>query len=104
MKFLGLILAAYVLLLTAVPCCAGERCDEKEQAGVAQASEKQHPQDCKSCSAFFACGSCTGFTLSESPSFFASMAVPSLVVYHTLCRVAAPVPVCCAIWQPPKVS
>jgi len=53
MKFAGYILALYLILLAAIPCCSFDDCpdDKTEQT----ANHENGDQDCGSCSPFFNC-------------------------------------------------
>jgi hypothetical protein len=56
MKIAGYILAFYLILLAAVPCCAFDDCpDDKVET---TANHEKGDEDCGSCSPFFSCEGC----------------------------------------------
>jgi hypothetical protein len=63
-KYLCLLLSLFVLLVSSAPCCCQDDCGLSEDA-VAQTDQSgdSHPEndDCKACSPFLTCGSCSGF-------------------------------------------
>ncbi len=63
MKFISLILAVYVLLLSAVPTFIEDKCMQEHT--TEQGQNEQDDQDCNKgcCSPFFSCNTCTGFVL-----------------------------------------
>ncbi|MCG9791261.1 DUF6660 family protein [Flavobacterium algicola] len=104
MKILSILLAVFILALSGQTCCIDDNCDD-ESATVAT-EQADHNDNCNgTCSPFFNCGTCTGFTfqtftfgISEvisDPFETATVSsyVPQLVPQfnHT-------------IWQPPKIS
>ncbi len=65
MKIGGLLLALLVTLLSSIPCCSFEECDEEAEG---KHSSQEIPGDCEdSCSPFLNCNGCTGFTIQNSP-------------------------------------
>jgi len=62
MKVIVFILAAYLLLLIATPCCVFDNCPQ-EKTGQSTNHESKDG-DCTNCSPFFTCTGCTGFTIS----------------------------------------
>jgi hypothetical protein len=105
MKLLCYLSAIIVLLLTAKPCCADSDCGNKIAAAKntsAQSSPKE--KDCQGCSPFFACGSCSGFTVSKAVDH-ALFVMPQVPVKHTIAyRQPYTEDVARAIWQPPQLS
>jgi hypothetical protein len=64
MRFFTALLAIYVLVLTAVPCCAFDGCDiVKKELTEKHTPSNDTDDDCGSCSPFF-CHSCSGFVVS----------------------------------------
>jgi hypothetical protein len=64
MKLIAFILSAYLLFLFAVPCCSFDNCSEEKTAQT-QKHEKSDG-DCGTCSPFFTCTGCSGFTIAPS--------------------------------------
>ena len=101
MKFFALILTIYVLLLSSISFCWEENCNEdviENSAG----SEQEQSDDPSTCSPFFSCGTCVGFTLTvgldikDDFCFIDSHYTPYQDIYFDC------VPM--KIWQPPKLS
>ena len=101
MKLIAFILSAYLLFLIAVPCCSFDNCPE-ENTVQAQNHEKENG-DCGSCSPFFTCSGCSGFTVAASEMnaelipFIPNTQYPS----H---NVALMPKVDFDFWQPPKLG
>ena len=82
MKVFAFILAAYLLFLFAIPCCTFDNCPEDKIA--LQSDHEEDDDDCGSCSPFFTCTGCSGFTVtaevinSELISFFPNNQYPGL--------------------------
>lgn len=53
------------MLLSSLPCCAGEKCcNETGKECSADSTENHHSEESSnSCSPFMVCGSCTGFVV-----------------------------------------
>lgn len=62
MKVFAFILAAYLVFLFAIPCCSFDNCPEDKTA--LEANHEKGDGDCGSCSPFFTCTGCSGFTVS----------------------------------------
>jgi hypothetical protein len=104
-KFLCLISAIFVLLLSAKPCCTDNECGNKDQV-TARVLTKSSPKEkeCKGCSPFFACGSCSGFTVTRALNY-ALLLLPGKPVKHTnTYRQPYMEDVALAIWQPPQLG
>jgi len=106
-KFLVLLLSAIVLTLTVVPCCAFE--ENESHAHKASTEEKHNKcsEDdddcCKSCSPFYVCGTCAGFTVNQLPLL--TFVIYLKPVQHN--DVYIPVELHQmphSIWQPPKLG
>ena len=100
MKVFAFILAAYLLFLFAIPCCTFDNCAEDKI--VLQSDHEEDEDDCGSCSPFFTCTGCSGFTVttgvinSELISFFPNNQYPGYIV--------SSIPeVNYDFWQPPKL-
>lgn len=101
MKIGGLLLALLVILLSSIPCCTFEECDEE----LTEHSPKEIPGNCEeNCSPFLNCNGCTGFTFQENPEnknqIFLSPSV--MVISHPQEWIQGGVTP--QVWQPPQVS
>jgi hypothetical protein len=61
MKVLAFILSAYLVFLFAIPCCTFDNCPEDKLESAI--NHEQDDEDCGSCSPFFTCTGCSGFTV-----------------------------------------
>lgn len=91
----------YVIMLSAVPCCAGDNCNNDFK--TEQSDKHKETTDCNACSPFFSCGSCTGFTFqlsrySLTPVVLLSQGNFPVFEQHFYSQF------CLNIWQPPKLS
>jgi hypothetical protein len=105
MKFLCYLSAIIVLLLTAKPCCADNDCSIKN-AVAKSGPVKSSPQekDCQGCSPFFACGSCSGFTVTKAIDHTLVL-LPTIPVKHIIAyNKPNTEDVALSIWQPPQIS
>jgi hypothetical protein len=100
-KFTGIILAFYVLLLSATPCCLNDNCSAEQTETTNQ--HKTEKNDCNNCSPFFNCEGCAASTIVyELPDFrFTSPVVRS--VYATYKTIALE-ETSLEFWQPPKLD
>ncbi|MDI3319702.1 DUF6660 family protein [Pinibacter soli] len=102
MKWFVYILSFYVLLLSAVPCCADDDCCANEQNTSVQTNHsKETSKPSAPCSPFFACAACNGVII---PQVFRFSVVEQheVVVYKFFYHdnlVSRNLP---SIWQPPK--
>lgn len=62
MKFISLILAVYVLLLSAVSSFIEDKCMQEH---TTEQGQNEQDEDCSCCSPFFNCNTCTGFVLTN---------------------------------------
>jgi len=99
-KVLAFILSAYLVFLFAVPCCTFDNCAEDKIA--LQTDHENNNEDCGSCSPFFTCTGCSGFTVTadeinaEIISFFSNNQYPGYIVLS--------IPeINYDFWQPPKL-
>jgi len=99
MKLVCLVLAVLVLALSLTPCCGlGDGCDDRTEQGAGT-----HNKACAAnCSPFFACGSCSGFSVyAQSTDLFISPptapAPPEPHYTASLAKLSMP------IWQPPQL-
>ena len=101
LKFITSILAACVLCCSVIPCCVDDNCADEITAG---AQPHQQDDDCKgNCSPFFACGSCTGFSVNVQSLEISPVPLTGHPVYATfyICPQSEYFP---TFWQPPKLS
>lgn len=101
MKVFAFILSAYLILLFAIPCCTFDNCPENKIAQ--ETNHEKRDGDCGSCSPFFTCTGCSGFTISFDsnsieivPAFtshqYAGFILSSISDVHY------------DFWQPPKLA
>jgi hypothetical protein len=102
MKIGGSILALLVILLSSIPCCTFEGCED--ELGEKH-SQQEIPGDCEdSCSPFLNCNGCAGFTIKDAPEEdSATVNSPSNKTTSHL-RQWIPGGIIQAIWQPPQLS
>jgi len=99
MKFGGFILALMVLALSLSPCCGiSDGCDDQTEQG-----SDSHNKCCTAnCSPFFACGSCSGFSVnSQSTDLIVSL--PFSSTPHQAHYVANLAHLSLPVWQPPQL-
>ena len=101
MKFCGYILAFYIILLAAVPCCVIDDCpdDKMEQT----TSHENGDDDCGTCSPFFSCEGCAAATIAVEPAQFALIPLTQKSVYTFYLQSSLP-EVEYDFWQPPKLG
>ncbi|MFD2571977.1 hypothetical protein ACFSUS_15140 [Spirosoma soli] len=107
MRLVQLILALYVVVLSALPCealCLGE-----EPTPAADQSPGPVSDDCADqewCSPFCLCATCSGFTIPRSHPFSAVIPPDQLITVALLPCYQAPhaLYVPDRIWQPPRLS
>ena len=107
MKFAGYILTFYLLLLSAVPCCAFDDClDDKVamSAGMERpANHESGDEDCGNCSPFFSCEGCATATIAFEPTAIEIISIKINSVYITFIEPALP-GVEYDFWQPPRLG
>lgn len=101
MKWMGNILAVYLVLLAAVPCCAFDRCTDEK--ATASANHEKGDKDCGNCSPFFNCEGCATATIVYEPFSFEITAIKASPVYTNYIQAALP-QVNIEFWQPPKLG
>jgi len=101
MKVLAFILSAYFVFLFAVPCCTFDNCAEDK---IAQQADHQKDDDgCGSCSPFFTCTGCSGFTVSAENNNIEI--IPPLIDQQFAGYILSSIPdVHYDFWQPPKLG
>ncbi len=101
MKVIAFILSAYLLFLFAVPCCSFDNCPEEKT--VQQTDHEKGDGDCGTCSPFFTCTGCSGFTV--SPSEINSAIVPSISKNQfSNYNVSLVADISYDFWQPPRLG
>lgn len=102
MKIGGLLMAFLVTLLSIVPCCTFEECEDEKREILVQ---HEKPSECEdSCSPFLNCGSCTGFPVQETsePGEIAfNLPIDKIDFHH---RQTLPQSLIQSIWQPPRLG
>lgn len=101
MKFAGYILAFYLILLAAVPCCAIDNC--KDDKTEHTANHDQEDDDCGSCSPFFNCEGCATATIVYQPVQFDFTITELSPVYTQYQQTLLP-EADIDFWQPPKLG
>lgn len=101
MKLAGYILAFYLALLSAVPCCVNDDCteDNSEQATTHDSEDK----DCGNCSPFFSCEGCACVSIVFDPDNTENIPVNNTLVFPDYIQTSLP-DVDFDFWQPPKLS
>ncbi|RYU91433.1 hypothetical protein EWM62_05690 [Mucilaginibacter terrigena] len=101
MKFLCILFSLVVVFLSVKPCCTDSDCDaivKTEQGGNNKA------KDCAGCSPFFSCGTCAGFTVTQTitANLLISPAKtrPTFTPYHQ----PDVKEITLSIWQPPQLG
>jgi len=101
MKVIAFILSAYLLFLFAIPCCTFDNCAEDKIA--LQSDHEGGDDDCGSCSPFFTCSGCSGFTVALQNSNLELIPTFSDRQYadYILCFIPD---LHYDFWQPPKFA
>lgn len=101
MKWIGYLLALYIILLAAVPCCAFDNCpDEKTELA---ANHQPGDEDCGNCSPFFSCEGCATATIAVEPLTIEITPLEEQVVYTCYQQANLPT-VDYDVWQPPRLG
>ncbi len=98
-------MSIYILLLTGIPCCAYENCEDGHTelaGGQTQGHDEGQDKGCGTCSPFF-CHSCSGCIIATIHYEPAPVKVQGEKVYNAIIRVFTPqyVPF---LWQPPDLA
>ncbi|MEO7984487.1 MAG: DUF6660 family protein [Bacteroidota bacterium] len=101
MKLTGYILAFYLILLAAIPCCAFDNCPD-DKAGTT-ADHENGDSDCGNCSPFFNCEGCATATITNELPPFEMAAIINLQVYTIYIQTQLP-QVDYDFWQPPRIG
>jgi hypothetical protein len=100
-KFCGYILAFYLILLAAVPCCVIDNCPDDKTEQTTQHEEGDG--DCGTCSPFFNCESCITATTIYEPCQFQLIVPEQKIVYPSYLGPAL-LQAAIEFWQPPKLG
>ena len=100
-KTLSYILAFYVILLSAIPCCAFDNCpDDKIESST---QHESNDRDYGNCSPFFNCESCATVLINFEPLQFEAPFAPTISVYTGYIQLSLP-KINYEFWQPPKLG
>ena len=105
MKLICCILSLYVLVLTSVPCCSDDKCNDGLNTEQTSNNSHQHEGNdhCNGCSPFLTCGTCLGFVYNHVVISFK----PYLVIVeekHISYNSSSVSNFYTEFWQPPKIS
>ena len=104
MKILCFILSFYVLVLSTFPCCAEDYCNDEIKTEHSNNHSQDHKDtDCNGCSPFITCGTCFGFTLSNTAYNF-QLLTTFVEKQINLCQQNYVENYFAEIWNPPKIS
>lgn len=107
MKIVGFLLAFYLILLSAIPCCAFDNCSDDKTAlyvtGEQDSNHEKEDGDCDNCSPFFNCEGCATATIAFEPASLEFFPIISSSVYTGFIQLALP-GVEYDFWQPPKLG
>lgn len=102
MKLLSYILAFYLILLSAVPCCSFDECNEdKTDLSAVPGDHEKGDDDCGNCSPFFSCEGCAAAMISYEPVQFGIPVLEISSVYSPYTHSSLS-QVDYDFWQPPK--
>ncbi len=100
-KMICFILSLFVFVLSAVPCCADDYCNDESKMEQS-CTEHQDRNDCNGCSPFITCGTCIGFIFSKTDYNF--QPITRLQSKFIPCQQVFEENYFIEIWQPPKIS
>jgi hypothetical protein len=103
-RLLYFIFSLCIILLSVKPCCSDNECaGDNDTAKELKDNSKQADKDCKGCSPFFSCRTCTGFTITKQ--FIATLTLAPIktgVTYPPYHQPNAK-EISLSIWQPPQL-
>jgi len=101
-KIFTFIFSCYILLLSTVPCCTVDNCND-ETLQSQTAGKHDHNDGCKNCSPFTLCGNCVGFTITAN-SF--QVDTPLQLIQQTFSGyIQSYLPqYISSFWQPPRLG
>ncbi len=107
MKWFWLLFAAYVLTLSAVPCCGDDACCENETELVSAQEcgnhndHEKHGKPELPCSPFFSCNTCHGVVVTANKVILTAWTISTTHVFFSpdssVLSTYQP-----AVWHPPK--
>jgi hypothetical protein len=107
MKFIHFIFSFYLLVLSAIPCCAFDDCSSdksEEPAGIERSkNHKEENKGCSNCSPFFNCEGCVAATTIFEPVEFTLSFFQPLPDYTGYIQMSLP-RIDYDFWQPPKLG
>ena len=103
-KIICFILSLSVLVLSAVPCCADDYCNDelKTEQSCTEHQDRNDHNDYNGCSPFITCGTCTGFTFAKTDYNF--QPITRVQSKFILYQQGFDENYFVEIWQPPKLS
>jgi len=108
MRLFSAILSLYILLLTGIPCCAYDHCEDanvkvENTKAKHSAPQKDKENGCNSCSPFFSCHGCAGFIIATGSNTLHTVFAFPPRVYNNYKEpyVSQFVPF---FWQPPDIA
>jgi hypothetical protein len=101
MRLTGYILAFYLLLLSAIPCCAFDDCPDDKP--VQSSQHERGDSDCGNCSPFFSCEGCATATANDEPIRYEIVALQALPVFTGYLH-SSLTQVHFDFWQPPRLG
>lgn len=108
MKWFWLLFSAYVLTLSAVPCCGDDVCCEEEielasghDCTDRSTDHEKHEKPELPCSPFFSCNTCHGVVVTANRLVLTASVIPTNHIYYSPVSSVLPIyqP---AVWHPPK--
>lgn len=107
MKIVGFLLAFYLILLSAIPCCAFDNCADDKASLIApgdqDTNQEENDRDCDNCSPFFNCEGCATATIDFEPASLEIFPLNTSSVYTGIIQTLLP-GVEYDFWQPPKLG
>jgi hypothetical protein len=98
-KWLTFLLLLITLSGTFYPCCLADNCSDDD---IASSQKKNNEQADGNCSPFFACASCTGFTIMSKPVEIIQPVIEIQVPTESF-KVFNLTSYEASFWQPPRV-
>ena len=98
---LGYILAFYIILLSAIPCCAFDNCPDDKSDATAQ--HESGDKDCGNCSPFFNCEGCATTVINIEPLQLEVSPFAIISIYTGYIQASLP-QTDHDFWQPPKLG
>lgn len=101
MKLISCILAFYLILLSVVPCCSFDDCED--DITTLPANHENEPEDCGNCSPFFSCEGCATAIIAFLPAQFGITPLITSAIYPEYIQSSLP-DIDYDFWQPPKLG